>query len=498
MRTLSVLFALAAAAACTTRPVKGVCCVTDADCAYLGVDEPRPCELGQACKAFHCVAAECSTSAECTSPDAPVCVRNVCVASCEADADCAGAAGGPICAEDGACVGCLTDAGCSPDAPFCDAEDRRCRGCEADAECASGVCIEADGVCADPGQIVYVQMFGSDVGECTSTAPCRTVSYALQKVTPSRKVVRISGGSFGEPGTIAIDRSVVIDASDTNIAKPGNAPSFSVGAALGQVTLEGVRLLGSSSQSDPSITVATGTTLRVVRSSLTESIVEVVNGGLSLHEVTVASSLETLRAIMCSNGTVSARQVTFEHTTMGAMNCQLNVSRCRFDEIVDGSIAAQGGVAVIENNLIIQAYELADTMILTNMAPGSTVRFNTFVNTSGVASDGVALSCDGSPNVTSNIFAYGSMHPHGTSTCSARYSLYDAIALPEQTAGTGNRVADGATFFANKAGRDFHLAPGSPARGAAEPGTGVVRDFEGRVRPSPSGSAPDMGAFEAP
>jgi hypothetical protein len=90
------------------------------------------------------------------------------------------------------------------------------------------------------------------------------------------------------------------------------------------------------------------------------------------------------------------------------------------------------------------------------------------------------------------------VEPHGTSVCSARYSLYDASARPQQTAGVGNRVADGLTFFADQANRDFHLAPASPAREGAELGTGVARDLEGRPRPRPVGSLPDMGAFEAP
>jgi hypothetical protein len=90
------------------------------------------------------------------------------------------------------------------------------------------------------------------------------------------------------------------------------------------------------------------------------------------------------------------------------------------------------------------------------------------------------------------------MHPHGSSTCAARYSLYDRIALPEQTDGMGNRVADGAAFFVNRSSQDFHLAPASPARSAGESGTGVTRDLDGRPRPSPIGSAPDIGAFEAP
>ena len=499
MRSLFCLISIAATAACTTKPTAGVCCVTDADCARLGVDEPRPCEVGQACKAFECVAAECASSAECPSPDAPVCVDSLCVATCRTDDDCAGAAGGLICADDGACVGCLGDADCPASAPFCDAEDRRCRGCELDAECASGVCLEMDGRCATPGELVHVQEFGSDAGDCTSVAPCRTLSYALQKVTPSRQVIHIIGGNLTTlVTTTAIDRPVVIDGSDTAINKPPSGPLFSIGAAVGTVTLEGMTLLGSSALDDPTITVASGSLVRVGKSVLNTALIDLANGGLELRDVRL-TAVQPMRGVICSNGTVSARTVEFEHTSIRATNCQLNVAQSRFEEINDGSINASGGFAIVENNLVVQAYELADTMYLTNMAPGSTVRFNTFVNTSGVDASGTALYCDATVDVTSNIFAYGSTHPHGGATaCRASYSLYDLLALPEQVAGIGNLVADGATFFVSRGNRDFHLAPGCPARSAAEPGTGVTRDLEGRPRPNPISSVPDMGAFEAP
>jgi hypothetical protein len=499
---LAILLLAFAAAACTTKPIEGVCCVDAADCARLGLDEPRPCGVGQACQAFECVAAECASSAECTAPGAPVCVAGLCVAACRADDDCAGAAGGPRCAADGACVGCLADAECPATAQFCDAEDRRCRGCEIDAECASGVCIEADGACAAPDQIVYVRDTGADAGDCTGDAPCKTLSFALGKVTGGRNVIRVIGGSLVLPAsTIAIDRSVVIDASDTRIIKPSSGPLFAVGASLGQVTLEGVSLLGSGSSGDPTITVAAGSALRIVRSWLSTSLVEVTNGALDLRDSKVTASLTTMDAVVCRNGTVSARRVAFEHTAINTMNCQLTVSRCRFDEIDGGSVVAQGGVVAIENNLLITTLEVADLMSILGLAPGSVVRFNTFINTSGVDAAGVALACDGNAAVTSNIFAYGSSHPlgpAGTPPCPARFSVFDSVAVAQQTMGQGNQTADGATLFVDHAARDFHLSAASPARGVAEPGQSLAEDFDGRPRPAPVGTRADAGCFEAP
>ena len=56
----------------------------------------------------------------------------------------------------------------------------------------------------------------------------------------------------------------------------------------------------------------------------------------------------------------------------------------------------------------------------------------------------------------------------------------------------GNTSADAATFFVDRAGEDFHLSSGSPARGIGEAGI-VTTDIEGNTRPG----MPDVGAFEA-
>jgi hypothetical protein len=64
--------------------------------------------------------------------------------------------------------------------------------------------------------------------------------------------------------------------------------------------------------------------------------------------------------------------------------------------------------------------------------------------------------------------------------------------------GVGRKAGDSSTFFVDKAGKDYHLSMHSAAVGAAEPGLDVSDDLDGNARPSPSGSVPDIGAFEAP
>jgi hypothetical protein len=227
--------------------------------------------------------------------------------------------------------------------------------------------------------------------------------------------------------------------------------------------------------------------------------ISVDRASLELRDVKLTTSQLSFEAVRCSGGAVRIRGVEFEHTTLTAEGCDLDISRSRFREVADGSINASRGVAVVENNLIVQAYELADSMYLTEMGPGSTVRFNTFVNTSGVASDGVALYCDDTLHVTSNIFAYGSKHPLGPPLfrCPAVFSLFDEIAAVEQTVGEGNLTASAATFFIDRGAENFHLARTSPAKGASEPGLQVTEDLEGNRRPVPLGSRADLGAFEA-
>ncbi len=106
----------------------------------------------------------CTTSAECTDPSKPFCTDSQCVAACHIDDDCAGADAKPYCASDGACVACKTNTECMSNAPVCDATDRICRGCEKDSECASGVCLEAEGTCADASNVLFVMAGGTDTG----------------------------------------------------------------------------------------------------------------------------------------------------------------------------------------------------------------------------------------------------------------------------------------------------------------------------------------------
>jgi len=117
---------------------------------------------------------------------------------------------------------------------------------------------------------------------------------------------------------------------------------------------------------------------------------------------------------------------------------------------------------------------------------------------------GVALFCDGSVAVTSNILCLclpTERAPDGPARRDAVPDEVLAVRLGRGLAahgGRGDQVGDPATFFVNRASRDFHLASGSSAKNSAESSFPVAEDSDGNPRPAPIGSRPDIGCFEAP
>lgn len=96
-------------------------------------------------------AAQCSTSADCSDPSAPLCVDDECRACGDAvapDAECELKDDAlPLCGPTGACVQCTesnTEA-CNPFAPVCDAGT--CRGCDDHGDCDTKACDFATGEC---------------------------------------------------------------------------------------------------------------------------------------------------------------------------------------------------------------------------------------------------------------------------------------------------------------------------------------------------------------
>jgi hypothetical protein len=154
----AVMLALAAlAAACTTKPVPGVCCIGAEDCGRLGLAEDRPCPAGQACVDLQCAVASCSNQ------------------------------------------------GCPDEAPVC-GDDGACRGCRLDAECPSGACGDG-GACAAENNIVYLAPAGQNVAPCTRDAPCSGLQFGIRQTNGSRSHVVMAPGTYTSDAglTIRID-----------------------------------------------------------------------------------------------------------------------------------------------------------------------------------------------------------------------------------------------------------------------------------------------------
>lgn len=475
-------------AACT-RPNPDFCCSDPAECSALGVDDGvRTCGSGKVCDSNACKVIQCSTAAECEA-DAPYCANQVCKPSCAGDGDCLGAAG-PICADDGVCVGCRSNDDCSESAPICDPQKRACSPCRADADCAeTGVCLAADGVCAKPGAMVYVRDDGVDAESCQDrAAPCKTINFALTQVTPLRNVIRLMGSSHITSNEILVDsKSVYIDGEGTSLtrASAGHLATFS-GAS--HVTLEGVKLSISSGNG---IESRSSQLVRLSQVSATGTGFDnafYVEGG----EAKISDSFFSGTTILCGRASINIQTSELRGASIdGGSVCAGEVRR---NKLFDTRVTVTGGL-IFKNNLVTSTSPTCSN----NFSGGGAdeIDFNTWVcrHTPPIVDEfqGKAFTCQPGLRPTGNLFAWDAISP--TRNCTLRFSLLPEFA--DRAGGEGNVYSEMAKVFVDYLGGDYHLSADSPARGAAEPKADVVIDLEGNPRPSPAGSAPDIGAFEA-
>jgi hypothetical protein len=486
---LLIVAALAASSGSCTRPNPDFCCTGAAECAALGVDEPRSCGSGRVCDSNVCLKTECSTAAECSDPDAPYCANQVCKSACAGDGDCLGAAGGPLCADDGVCVGCETNKDCTDlAAPICSPTRRTCEGCRADADCASGVCLAADGVCADPTDLIYVSEAGSDGNTCTRTGPCRTFSAAFSLLNGTRRVVRLAGDIYNIASPIIVDsKNVYIDADNTEIRRPDNGPLITI-SGTGKVTIEGIKFNLILNQDG--IVIQTTHPVRVSQINATgpreHYAVSAFAGTVSISDSKLVNA-----GTLCGTTTLSIQSSAIQGSVIDSGDaCIASLSGNRLTDVA----VRTPGVLRATNNVVISTSPSCTNEF------GASVRslhFNTFVcRHNPPISDarlGYAISCGATDLVSNNLFAWDSFAP--APNCVLRHNLFPSFANP--VVGEGNVYADVSTLFADYAAGDFHLSATSAARGAGEARPDVVVDLDGNPRPAPVGTSPDIGAYEA-
>jgi len=466
-----------------TKANPNACCTTAEQCAAAELKDITGCSSGRVCDPFGaCVKPQCSTSADCTSADSPICIGQLCVPKCTADADCAGLAGTPHCATDGVCVACADDSQCSSDKPVCDPQTRSCRGCDDDRECTGGVCQEAAGICVADADVIYVRADGSDAGTCTYSMPCKSLPFAFQQLSAGRETVHIVGGAYSVgSATVTLPvRSVYLDGDDTVLYREAQGPVLTANngsAIISHVTL------GATAQSNASLAISGG---YVELYEATAATAITITGG----RIEVARSAVQAQNQCASPGALDVHDSLLERGFV-SQGCNVTLQRNRFDSPTNGSVltATGSGIVIVEDNAIVTGDYLSDAMNVSGAA-GSRVRFNTFANIGNVDMGAMPLSCTANVDATSNIFAW---HSHTIPNCATRYSLFDTIVGLQP--GTGNRVGDASTFFVDYQHGDVHLAPNSPAKDGGEPGLDVTTDIDGNPR---NVATPDIGAYEAP
>jgi hypothetical protein len=109
-----------------------------------------------------------------------------------------------------------------------------------------------------------------------------------------------------------------------------------------------------------------------------------------------------------------------------------------------------------------------------------TVRYNSWVQAPRMPNGEIAL----------NVKFVGNVGPFGAGTCLATVTFAYNVWEGAKCSATDKSVAD--VGFADAAALDLALAPGSPARGAGDPGDFPPLDARGKPRPA----IPDAGAFQ--
>jgi hypothetical protein len=472
-----------------TKKNPAVCCTTAVQCDEYGFDELTPCQGFEVCIDGECEPPTCTTSADCAE-SSPYCVNTVCTATCDGDESCTGTGFGAYCSPDGACVECLSSEQCTDaGAAVCDTVGHSCRPCTADNECVSGICLAAEGTCAADEEVVFLGNGGADRGVCSRSAPCRTIAYGLDRLTASRRILKLIGADFDTGGGAILAQDVYLDGSGTRITRTGTGPILTV-TGQASVTLEGLRVV--SPTSIPAIDVVGGATTNAVMLSL-------MDGGQALHVgeadtvLNVAMSNFIGTSILCdTTANLFVRESEFEDGRVVSEYCDVTVARSYFEHSNSTMFSFSHTVGTIENNVVVLGGE--GRLMSANDSLSTIVRFNTFVRSSDANVQEVNCNLGFEPTFSSNIFALNNSDPIDPD-CVVDHSLFDASAgsIP----GTGNVVAAFDDIFVDATG-DYRPAPGSMALSGADPTQVVTEDYAGGPRPNPQGTTSDIGAYEVP
>lgn len=469
---------LVGAGAGCTKQNPNVCCISELDCAAVGIPADSSCQSGFACTNHECIEASCGVDADCTDPAAAFCggglcrectasgqcpasaaVCNLTTYGCErclADADCSSFAATPHCAANGACAECVTSLDCGANEPVC-GTDGSCRTCEHDTECASGAC-DANGSCVVASSVIYISPTGIDAGGCVQSQPCLTPGFAVALVSPARFHIAMAPGQY--------TGQLVGSAAAPRISVHGN----------------GATIKHTATQNTPTINVDRNKVfvrdLTIEATNMAYGFECKNNGEVDLRAVNYASSGIGSGATACK---VSWQDSKTLFIFVGT-NSQLTLRRMRF--IDSRAVSAFDSAVTIENVEVLRA---SDYPFLFERTQGSV----SYVTVADSAPGHGGFNCNASPvQITNSIIWVPNV-----GNFSDRPILGNCVASGQNLIGplTPATPTSGDPLFVDMANGDLHLMPTS--LGVDKADTGPATDALGAARPL--GAKFDLGAFES-
>ncbi|MBA3405187.1 MAG: right-handed parallel beta-helix repeat-containing protein [Gemmatimonadaceae bacterium] len=454
-----------AAGGCGTKRNPNICCTDEADCSGAGLPIGTTCAPGELCRGHECIELTCAASTQCDLT-APFCNGGTCADSCEDDTSCPGfgQVGSPFCVEE-QCVECREGMSDCANARICDGNV--CRDCANNDECATGLCTAA-GSCATPDDVAFAHPLGSATSACTEADPC-TLQRAVA-LTPTRRFIQISPGSYQNAATLELNGSRVLTgagADQVSITNTGTGPVLAV-ADNADITVEGLKIFGAKNgaTAGAGITCTTGT-LQV------RAVIITMNAS---HGIQSSCKLELREASLISNGGFGLDHVATPPTAY-------LIERCSVVSNGTGGVRVSGS-GIARNNSITR--NLGVGLELRSSFQGTAVsEFNTIVanKTNGLLCS--ALFMTPKPIVANSIVA---LNETGDFFMASDCTIASTLITEDGFNSAGFRFKS-----PNSAPFDYHLEFGSIAVDAATGMTAV--DFDGDTRPK--GTAADVGADEA-
>lgn len=423
--------------------------------------------------------------------DRPFCSANSCV-GCNDDSHCVGRPGHLACFGEpvGACVQCdeidhqAADVGGVGDdcqaagLHVCDSISHACRACEGNDECTSGVCDA--GSCITEGEIIYVSLSGTDNPDCSAATPCALLSQSIDEINATRRFIVIAAGTYTDTTDADFNnKNVTIIATGATLKRTGSGPVLNIrGSSIIQV-LDGV--VDAAGNGGDGISTSSGTQLALDGTTVK---------GAAGHGIGAAGRLTVRDARIESNGSFGI---------LSTFNGLFELTGSTLIRNGNGGLSLQAASAVIVNNNFVKngaAGALPALQITALTSPNtSRIEFNTIA---GNIADGTSLaaaaSCASTTIVLRNSILYFNNGLAQTVGCTVRWSTVQG-AVPDAT----NGVINDAPSFVNTGMDNFHLMPGSPVAGKADPGADLTGpaafDIDGETRPR-GATAADLGADE--